>query len=185
MTLRTDRTDVRAASRDLKFDVGGNLEDFESYYPTAGLPWVTRASFGRVGDVERSYIMSNPEHLILFKEDQEIIGHMIWHESNTEEHSGGRVRAEDDRTVLRELLGQGEEFAELHELWLVRSRRGRGYGRMFFDFFEKFARQRSFRHVVHYAFDPAALAICHDRGYRDRFGVMSGGEKSHVLCLDL
>jgi GNAT superfamily N-acetyltransferase len=180
-----NRKDVQGDPLHLKFEVGGKIEDFEEYYIAAGLPWVTRAPGGRVGDVERSYVMSNPEHLILFREDDEIVGHMIWHESNTEEHSSGRVRDEDDRAILRELLSPGEEFVELHELWLMRNRRGRGYGRMFFDFFEEFARRRGFRHVVHYAFDPAALAICRNRGYRDRFGVMSGGEKSHVLCLDL
>jgi len=170
----------------LTFQVGGSYPDFERYYRTAGLPEVTRAPGGRVGDVEKGHIRSDPDHLILSKERGKIIGHMIWHESNTDEHArGGEARGRTDRAILRRLLGPGEEFVELHELWLVRERRGRGYGKMYFDFFEEFAKKRGFRHIVYYAFDPAALAICRKRGYRDEFGVMTGGRKSHVLCLDL
>jgi GNAT superfamily N-acetyltransferase len=180
-----DRADLRDYVPPLKFEVGGSVSEFEEYYRTAGLPWAASSTEGEVGDVERRYVTSNPDHLILCREDWKIIGHIIWHESNTEEHSAGRRRDEDDRAILRELLRPGEGFVELHEVWLTRESRGRGYGMMFFEFFEKFARERGFRHIVYYAFDPAALAICRRRGYRDKFGVVSGGVKSHVLCLDL
>ncbi len=170
----------------LLFHVGGKFSDFEKYYQTAGLPEVTRAPGGRVGVVEKGHIRSNPDHLILCKKSDRLIGHIIWHESNTEEHTkGGVARDKTDKAILRRLLGPNQEFVELHELWLIRECRGQGYGKLFFDFFENLAKERGFRHIVHYAFDPAAVAICRHRGYRDAFGVMSGGKKSHVLCLDL
>ncbi len=127
---------------------------------------------------------SNPDHLILFKEDTKIIGHMIWHESNTEEHSSGDEREENDRVILRRLGGSGEEFVELHELWLIRERRGRGYGKLFFDFFEAFARQRKSRHIVFYAYDPAAVTICGKRGYRGEFGAMRDEKMFFALIFD-
>ncbi len=170
----------------LEFEVGGNSVEFEKYYRKAGLPWVTRAPWGRVGNVEKAHIRSNPDHLILFKENKKTIGHMIWHDSNTEEHTkGGKPRDKTDREVLGRLLGRGEEFVELHELWLISGCRGRGYGGRFFDYFEKLASERGFHHIIHYAFDPAAVAICRKRGYREEFGVLSGGRMSYVLCLDL
>lgn len=43
----------------------------------------------------------------------------------------------------------------------------------------------TFAPVIHYAFDPADVAMCRKRGYREEFGVMSGGRMSYVLCLDI
>ncbi len=127
---------MRRAPAALAFEVGGNFVDFERYYTTAGLPWITRAPSGRVGNVEKEHILNNPEHLIVCKEGNKAIGHMIWHGSNTEEHAeGGRARGRVDKTILRRLLGRGEEFVELHESWLIRGRRRKGYGRLFFAFF--------------------------------------------------
>ena len=58
---------------------------------------------------------------------------------------------------------------------------------MFFDFFERLAAQKGFRHVVHHAYDPAVLAICRKRGYREGFGVESDVANAtlYVFSLDL
>lgn len=171
----------KVGSPALKFTVGDSLTDFEDYYSTAGLPW------GKLGNVERSHIVSNPDHLILFEDKGKIIGHAIWHESNSEEHTpGGRPREADDRRTLRRLVGRRKGFIELHELWVTPGRRGRGCGMKFLDFFERFAADRGFTHIVHHAFDPAALALCRKRGYREEFGVKSDMTPVlYVFCLDL
>ncbi len=137
--------------------------------------------------MERSHVLNNPEHLILFVDKGKIIGHAIWHESNTEVHTpGGGPREADDRQALRRLVGKGGEFIELHELWVIPEQRGNRYGTRFFDFFEKFAAGRGFSHIIHYAYDPAALAVCRKRGYREEFGVKSGMTPTlTVFCLDL
>lgn len=77
-------------------------------------------------------------HLIFFKEDNRIIGHAIWHEANIEEHRKGEARNEKDKEILQKLLGGQKDFVELHELWLKKEYRGKGYGKKFFEFFEEF-----------------------------------------------
>ena len=75
--------------------------------------------------MEESHIARDPAHLIVWKESSEILGHAIWHESNTEEHVKGDPRDEDDRKILRTLVAPGKEFVELHEVWLKTEYRGK------------------------------------------------------------
>jgi GNAT superfamily N-acetyltransferase len=155
------------------------LDDLHSYFRTLGLEDVT---FGEVGDVEKVIIESDPSHLIVWRENDEIIGHAVWHESSTEEHRRGAPRDRDDRQVLRRLAGRGKEFVELHEVWLRTKYRGRGYGKRFFEFFEDFVKKRGFDSIVYYTDDAAAMAICRKRGYREDF---LEKEKWHIFYLNL
>jgi len=132
-----------------------------------------------VGDGELVRLKNNLEsgrsNLIVFRENCEIIGHAIWHESNTEEHSKGSPRDVKDREILRGFMGKGREFVELHELWIVKEHRGKGSGKQFFDFFEDYIKRKGYDSIVYYAFDPAAIAICRKRGYQEAYGIEGTG----------
>ena len=135
--------------------------------------------------MEESHIARDPAHLIVWKESSEILGHAIWHESNTEEHVKGDPRDEDDRKILRTLVAPGKEFVELHEVWLKTEYRGKGYGARFFEFFEHFISKKDHDTIVYYADQPAALAICRNRGYREAFGVEAAGRPVYTFSLAL
>ena len=160
--------------------VGYDLRKFKRYYNTLGLPW---------GSLEHSIdpklLEKDPSMIIAWKENDHVIGHAIWHVSNTEEHRAGSRRDEDDRRLLTRLLGQRKEFVELHEVWLRREHRGHGYGKRFFEFFENFAKSMGFDTIVYYADDPAALGLCRKRGYRQASDAQSDGRPMSVLCLFL
>jgi len=68
-------------------------------------------------------------------------------------------------------MGKGKDFVELHELWLTEEHRGKGYGKQFFAFFEEYLRGKGCDSLVYYAFDPAAVAICRKRGYKEAYGL--------------
>jgi hypothetical protein len=40
-------------------------------------------------------------------------------------------RDKEDTQALKKLLGGKKDFVELHEIWLIKEYRGRGYGEMF------------------------------------------------------
>ncbi len=134
---------------------------------------------------ERNHVTRDPRHLIVWREDGRIIGHALWHESNATEHTRGRPRDEKDKEVLEQLLDGKKDFVELHELWLGKEFRGQGYGVAFFDFFEDLVARRGHRSIVYYAFNPAALAICRKRGYKEAYGVETGGTTCWVFYLPL
>jgi len=93
--------------------------------------------FGQLGVVEENWVKNDPSHLIIWRINSEIIGHAIWHETGTDEMKEGDHREEEDEKMLRRLLvGKRENLVELHEIWLRREYRGKGYGKQFFDFFE-------------------------------------------------
>jgi GNAT superfamily N-acetyltransferase len=144
-----------------------------------------RSARGEMGSAEEEIVKESPERLIVWKEENEILGHAIWHPSDTETHPDGSQREEDDREILLELLGGPAAFVELHEIWLLEEHRGKGYGEAFFDFFEDMMTEKGFRHIVYYADHPAALAICRRRGYREAHGVELDGRTFYVLTLDL
>jgi len=114
-------------------------------------------------------------NLILWKQGDEIIGHAIWHESNTDEHRGSDPRDEDDKAILRKLLGGKKEFVELHEVWLREEHRGRGHGKQFFEFFEEYMKTTGYDSIIYYAFHPAAITICRRRGYKEAYGIEEAG----------
>lgn len=159
----------------MRFIVRCGLEEFKRYYKaldihdyfkTLGL---TDVKFGELGVIEEKIIAMDPSHLIVWRENNEIIGHAMWHESNTEEHRSGDPRDEEDKEALERLLGGRKDFVELHEIWLMKEHRGKGYGEKFFDFFEEFMRKRGFDSIVYYANHPAALHICRKRECKEEY----------------
>lgn len=129
-------------------------------------------------------------NLIKWRVNDEIIGHAIWHESNTTEHRKGDPRDKEDREILKKLLGGKKDFIELHEVWLLNEHRGRGYGKKFFEFFERFIMSRGYDAIVYYAYHPAAISICHQRRYLEAYGIEETGLEGEkqicfVFCLSL
>jgi len=137
-----------------------------------------------------AFIKAKLFHLIIWKANGEIIGHAIWHESNTEEHRKGDARDQEDREILERLLGRKKNFVELHEVWLTKEHRGKGYGKEFFEFFEQFIVNSGYDSIAYYAYHPAAITICRQRGYQEAYGIEETGlegekEICHVFCLSL
>lgn len=138
----------------MKFVVGCGLEEFKRYYgtlevlhnylKTLGLADVR---FGELGPTEGGIIKRGPSHLIVWQQNDEIIGHAIWHKAKTEEFRDPGDK--EVREVLERLLGGKREFVELHEVWLREKYRGKGYGERFFEFFEGFIRKRGYDSIVH------------------------------------
>ncbi len=144
----------------MEFKFGCDLEEFRSYY---------RTTRGELDAVEENLIKSDTNHLIIWRINEEIIGHTIWHEATTEEHRKGDPRDEGDKVILRKLLGGKKVFVELHELWLTVEHRGKGYGKKFFEFFEDFISNRGYDSIVYYTDNPAAIALCRQRGYQEAY----------------
>jgi len=165
----------------IDFVHGCQIEELEEYFKRIGLSF---------GETERQLIMENPDRLIVWRENGTIVGHTIWHSSNTQVHPDGEPRELDDRHILEDELGVKGDFIELHEIWLSDESRGKGYGTQFFDYFEKMARQKGYQSIVYYADHPAAMSICRRRGYNEAYGVeLDGitGQRStfYVLSLSL
>ncbi|MBN2336698.1 GNAT family N-acetyltransferase [Candidatus Bathyarchaeota archaeon] len=166
---------------DVVFEGGGGVDELREHMTRVGLS---------LGETELRLVTERPERLILWREDGRVVGHTIWHESNTEEHPDGEPREDEDRRILEEELGVEGDFVELHEIWLGDESRGRGYGRSFFDYFESMVAGMGYRYIVYYADHPAALAICRGRGYREAYGVEldgvdGGGGVFYVLAKEL
>ena len=151
----------------MKFVVGCDLEEFKEYYQRNG--FAGEQGTGELGVTEEEIVTQNPVHLIVWRDNVEIVGHAIWHETDTAEHRKGAPRDTEDSEILERLLKGKKDFVELHEVWLIEERRGEGYGKKFFDFFEEFIRNRGFDSIVYYAFHPAAIAICRQRGYSEDY----------------
>lgn len=169
----------------MKFVEGCDFGEFSKYLAKIG-------QYAAEGELERlkRFIDSGLFNLIVFRENGEIVGHAIWHETSTEEHRKGDRRDEDDREILRGFFGGKKDFVELHELWLTREKRGKGYGKRFFGFFEEYVRDKGYDSIVFYAFDPAAVAICRQRGYKEGYGIKEAGpygepETCYAFCLQL
>jgi GNAT superfamily N-acetyltransferase len=118
------------------------------------------------------------------------VGHALWHHSSTDEHQPGDSRNKNDRTMLRELFGRKMDITELHEVWLKKEHRGKGYGSQFFAFFENFMRSKEQTEIAFYAYNPAALAICRKRGYKlgcclHQPGFEGNIEKTYVIRISL
>lgn len=169
----------------MKFVVGCDFREFAKYLQKIG-------QYTASGELEKlkAYLDSSLFNLIVFRENDKIIGHAIWHETNTEEHRKGEPRDKEDKEILREFFAGKKDFVELHELWLTKEHRGKGYGKRFYDFFEKHIRDKGYNSLVFYAFDPAAVAICRGRGYKEAYGVTEAGpygeiETCYVFYLQL
>jgi hypothetical protein len=165
---------------DIEFD-GGSVDELREHMARMGF---------RLGETELRLVTERPERLILWRDGDRVVGHTIWHESNTKTHPDGEPREEEDRRILEEELDVEGDFVELHEIWLGDESRGRGYGHSFFDYFESMVGAMGFRYIVYYADHPAALAICRGRGYREAYGVEldgidGGGGVFYVLAKEL
>ena len=163
----------------IEFMQGCEIEELEEYFNRIGVA---------LGEIERRLIKEKSERLIVWRENGVIIGHSIWHSSNTRFHPDGEPREEDDRDILENVLEVRGDFIELHEIWLSNMARGKGYGKQFFDFFEDMVKQKGYRSIVYYADHPAALSICRSRGYREAHGVeLDGitGQRSTFYVLSL
>jgi GNAT superfamily N-acetyltransferase len=159
----------------MRIDVGCSLSEFKTYYKGSGYA-------AELGLIEERIITQEKSHLIVLRDDSEIIGHAIWHESSTVEHRRGDKRDKEDRQLLERLLGGKKDLVELHELWLKQEYRRKGYGTRFFEFFEGFIRKKGYHSIAYYANHPAAIAICRKRGYKEDF---LEKEKEYVFTLML
>lgn len=156
----------------MKFAVGCDLGEFKKYYKELAMDMEWQDTYGceeDLGIIWERILTKDPSQLIVWGENNKIIGHAIWHESNTEEHRKGVPRDKEDSEILERLLGGKKDFIELHEIWLKKKHRGKGYGKKFFDFFEEFIRNRGYDSIVYYADHPAAIAICRQRGYKEKY----------------
>jgi GNAT superfamily N-acetyltransferase len=152
----------------MEFVVGCDLEEFKEYYKSNG--FAGEQGTGELGITEEEIIAQDLEHLIVWRENNEIIGNAIWHETSTDEHRKGVPRDREDREILRKFFGgKKDNLVELHEVWLKKEYRGKGYGTRFFDFFEGFIRKRGYHSFVYYADHPSALAVCRRRGCKEDY----------------
>lgn len=169
----------------MRIVVGSDIEEFKRYYKKLAEDKEWQGTFGFTEELGTSWervLVENPAQLIVVRDNDEIIGHLIWHESNTEERRKGDPRDEENKRILRELLGEKKDFIELHEIWLRQKQRGKGYGTKIFEFFEEFLQKRGYHSIIYYADHPAALNICRKRGYKEGF---LEKEKWHVFYLSL
>jgi len=161
----------------LSFEIGCDpeSEEFREYWSGNGYD----------GNLDHllNIVVKDRSQLIVWRENDKIVGHAVWHESNTEEHRKGDPREKEDTEALKKLLGGKKDFVELHEIWLIKEHRGKGYGNMFHDFFEKFMKDKGYSDVVFYAYHPAAVSICRKHGYKE--GGYLKGPKEYVFHLSL
>ena len=154
----------------MRFVEGCDFQEFSSYLAKIG-QYVAKGELEKL----KAYLDSKLFNLIVWRCNDEIIGHAIWHKTNTEEHRKGDPRDKEDREILQRFLGRKKDFVELHEVWLTKEHRGKGYGKQFFDFFEEYIRNKGYESIIYYAFDPAAITICRQRGYQEAYGVKESG----------
>ncbi|UCB60229.1 MAG: GNAT family N-acetyltransferase [Candidatus Bathyarchaeota archaeon] len=170
----------------MRLVIGCDLEEFKRYYKQLALDGEWKGTFGFTEELDTNWekiLVDNPELLLAWKENDEIIGHAIWHETGTEAHREGDPRDNEDRNLLRKLCGgKMDNIVELHELWLRKKYRGKGYGTRFFEFFEDFIRDKRYDAIVYYADHPAAIAVCRNRGWKEGY---LAKERWYVFCLSL
>jgi GNAT superfamily N-acetyltransferase len=178
------RKSLKAIS--MRIEVGCSLWEFQEYYKrlASDNEWRGTSGFSEeLGTRWERVLAAKPELLLVWRENGEIIGHAIWHETSTDEHREGDERDKEDKETLRELCGgKKEDIVELHEVWLRQKYRKKGYGKRFFDFFERFIRKKGYSAIVYYADHPAAVTICRNRGWKEGY---LEAENWFVFCLSL
>lgn len=92
--LRTDEN--------MRFDVGCDLKELEEYWGRSGYD-------GNLGYLIKA-VVKDSSQLIVWRDNNEVVGHAVWHETNTEEHRKGYARDREDREALEKLLGKKKEF---------------------------------------------------------------------------
>jgi len=167
----------------LRFEVGCDpeSEEFKEYWSRNGYSQEFKGfNHDRLYEMVVDDIKSNFPRLIVWREDGKIVGHAVWHESNTEEHrKGGSPRDKEDRMALEKLLGGKKDFVELHEWWLIETYRGKGYGNEFLGFFEVHMKSKGYVDLVFYADHPAAMTAFRKHGYKE--GRYLQGSKEYVF----
>lgn len=166
----------------LKFEVGCDpeSEEFKEYWARNGYGQESKGlGHDRLLEMLVDDVKVNAVQLIVWRENGKIVGHALWHESNTEEHRKGSPRHRDDREALEKLLGGKKNFVELHEWWLIETYRGKGYGNEFLDFFEVCMKSKGYVDLVFYADHAAALAAFRKHGYQE--GGYVEGSKEYVF----
>jgi GNAT superfamily N-acetyltransferase len=160
----------------MKFVVGCDLEEFKRYYRRNGYD---------KGDLEHliKKVIKDSSQLIVWRKNDKIVGHAVWHESNTREHRKGDPRDEEDKEALEKLLEGKKDFVELHKIWLMKEYRGKSHGKRFFEFFEDYMKSRGYDSIVYYADHPAAIAICRKRGCKEEY-LKTLGEYAFYLRLN-
>jgi len=169
----------------MRIVVGCDLEEFKAYYRELAQDKEWQGTFGFTEELGTSWervLVESPSLLIVMRENNEIIGHLIWHESSTDEHRKDDPRDEEDKRILRKLAGGKKDLIELHEIWLRQKHRGKGYGKKLFEFFEDFIKKKGYESIVYYADHPAAITICRKRGWKEDY---LAKEKWHVFYLSL
>jgi len=155
----------------VQFELGCDLTEFRQYYETVQK---------KLSDLEIKIIEQDPTHLIVWREKNEIVGHALWHEASTDEHRKGDPRDPEDQAILRKLFGGPTNLVELHEIWLKKKYRGKGYGSRFFIFFEELMRSKQYNEIAYYAYNPAALAICRRRGFKEECCITQPGFEGNI-----
>ncbi|MFX0077124.1 MAG: GNAT family N-acetyltransferase [Candidatus Hermodarchaeota archaeon] len=128
------------------------------------------SEYGYSDEIDEETVNDNPSHLIAMIEDDQVIGWAIWHECSTSEHRVGFPRDEEDMKILERLSNGPCEAIELHELWLKKAYRGKGYGKQFFDFFEDFVLTNGDNRIFYYSDNASAISLCRKRGYKESYG---------------
>jgi len=170
----------------LRFEVGCDpeSEEFKEYWSRNGYGQESKGfNHDRLLEMLVSGVKGNFVQLIVWRENGKIVGHALWHESNTKQHRKDSPRDREDREALEKLLGKKKDFVELHEWWLIKNCRGKGYGNQFLDFFEAYMKSEGYADLVFYGDHPAALAAFRRHGYRE--GGYLKGPKEYVFYLSL
>lgn len=159
----------------MRFEVGYDIKELREY-------WNRNGYDGNLDNL-MNVVVKDPSQLIVWRENDKIVGHAVWHESNTEEHRKDNPGDKEDRAALKKLLGKKKGFVELHEWWLIETYRGKGYGNEFLDFFEAWMKNHGHSDLVFYADHPAALAAFRKHGYRE--GGYLKGPKEYVFYFSM
>ena len=88
----------------MRFVVGCELEEFKGYW--------SRSGYHGPLDHLINVVVKDPTQLIVWKEDDKIVGHSVWHETNTDEHRKGDPRDKEDKQALERLLGGKMNFTK-------------------------------------------------------------------------
>jgi hypothetical protein len=100
----------------MKIVVDSDIEEFKRYYHRLAEDKEWQGTFGFTEELGTSWervLVENPSLLIVIRENSEIVGHLIWHESSTDEHRKGDPRDEEDKQILNKLAGGKEDLVEL------------------------------------------------------------------------
>ncbi len=94
----------------VEFRHGGDVEELRQHLETHGLS---------LDPTERRLVTENPEQLIMWRDEGVLVGHTIWHASNTRVHPDGEEREVEDRRILEKelhVVGDGHRVKLAHAI---------------------------------------------------------------------